>query len=80
MRLRPIFMNAPMVRTLLFGKKTQTRRLVSPQPVFDSERNIWFWRRQFQARAREEVWSRNCVCPLGKPGDRLYNRRGVPRP
>lgn len=65
MKERPILFKAPMVRAILDGSKTQTRRVVKqdreglldckPTPAWDA-----FWQ---------------CVaCPYGKPGDRLWVR------
>jgi hypothetical protein len=76
---RPILFSAPMVRALLEGQKTQTRRLVKPQPPIsngkdaswrDPKADLWRNARQF---------ARDC-CPYGEPGDQLWVREGLIRP
>lgn len=81
---RPILFSAPMVRAILEGRKTVTRREVKPQPpeghkwrgwVVDStcsrEIGTASWGDGTGALQRNSVYAR---CPYGKPGDRLWVR------
>lgn len=66
---RPILFSAPMVRALLSGAKTQTRRVVKPQPQILGDRTM------FQgAMILDEAALRTTFCPFGAPGDRLWVR------
>jgi len=69
-RERPILMNAPMVRAVLAGTKTQTRRVAKVndhdcKPGFITP-NAGFVPRRVQDHA--------VYCPYGQPGDRLWVR------
>jgi hypothetical protein len=85
-RERPILFSAPMVRAILDGRKTQTRRIVKPQPpAMFSEGDVaaitngarWAFSRVYSPGrgvafpADPEPGFR---CPYGLPGDRLWVR------
>ena len=81
----PILFSAPMVRAILAGTKTQTRRVVKPQPAADTytvstyhhpdpRPHFWAWT---NSPTRPECanlsdWCR--PCPYGQPDDRLWVR------
>ncbi len=58
---RPILFSAPMVRALLAGTKTQTRRVVKRD-------------RFIHADGSDEFAPPLICCPYGQPGDRLWVR------
>ena len=72
---RPILFSAPMVRALLDGSKTQTRRVVKPQPVYDG-RFAGGWKLKGKKGHEAATCSSLIaeVCPYGQPGDRLWVR------
>jgi hypothetical protein len=83
-RERPILFSGPMVRAILEGRKTQTRRVVKDQPNFDWSPTVRFYSptvidRNGNEKPGAEVYgasdeSFGRKCPYGKPGDRLWVR------
>ena len=79
MKERPILFSGPMVKAILAGKKTQTRRIIKPQP-FQDELQHWNWnksRRQKLARwprVGDLMKAMERESPYGVPGDRLWVR------
>jgi hypothetical protein len=79
MKYRPVLFSGPMVRALLAGTKTQTRRVVKPQPIFYGENSPF-------ARAINPeiigkpwmpvggVYQDRWPCKYGSIGDRLWVR------
>ncbi|RQM44554.1 hypothetical protein EHZ19_28310 [Paraburkholderia bannensis] len=87
MKERPILFNGPMVRAILDGSKTQTRRIVKDQPPMDcgfvstAFFNPTVIDRKgleqpgpeiFGAYSEDGSWG--CKCHHGAPGDRLWVR------
>lgn len=76
MRERPILFSAPMVRAILEGRKTQTRRVFKlPRrmewyPDLGGEREGWYC--DIGGRGWWHV--SETACPYGAPGDRLWVR------
>lgn len=79
MKERPILFSAPMVRAILEGRKTQTRRVVKPQPSPSSDTafvgmdGIWrFSHPTLRGPVSHEA--DDVRCPYGQTGDRLWVR------
>lgn len=69
MKERPILFSGPMVRAILDGRKTQTRRMMKHQPPV---RSLGFSRSKVVHEF--SICGRDHRCPYGKPGDRLWVR------
>jgi hypothetical protein len=80
MKETPILFSAPMVRAILEGRKSTTRRVINPQPAYrDSKLSscdwTWITKTKLVGWPEEEF----CVemikhCPYGQAGDRLWVR------
>lgn len=71
----PILFSAPMVRAILDGRKSQTRRVVKPQPEFEMAWASKGFDRQVATVL--DKWGTEIAvhpCPYGQPGDRLWVR------
>jgi hypothetical protein len=70
MKERPIIMGAESVRAILEGRKTQSRRVIKPQPKFIGSPNVPF--------KTDDANPKGIInCPYGKVGDRLWVRETV---
>nr|WP_325049320.1 hypothetical protein [Pseudomonas mendocina] len=90
MKERPILFSGAMVRAILEGRKTVTRRAVKHQPdvpVTDAipRRNYphgpatvdWYWRPQHGHLNGVPSNGWDFKCPYGQPGDRLWVRENT---
>lgn len=84
-RERPILFSGPMVRAILDGRKTQTRRIVKPQPAggcryeingnHDKACHISRADGRYSfVPVHAKTASHLLPCPHGKPGERLWVR------
>jgi hypothetical protein len=84
-RERPLLMSGEMVRAILDGRKTQTRRIMKPQPLWSDRLDCWLWDRKGRGMEKPadavndppygfspHNWLD--LCPYGAPGDRLWVR------
>lgn len=76
MKERPIMFSGEMVRAILDGRKTQTRRVVKPQTLELFEAAIQLGEvTDFFTDAIDVDWAYvGGFCPYGQPGDRLWVR------
>jgi len=77
MKSRPILFSGAMVRAILAGTKTQTRRIISPQPTSNGKGTRGA---EHIGGTMFRIWSEplgrstDVHCPYGKPGDLLWVR------
>lgn len=80
---RPILFSGEMVRAILAGKKTQTRRVIKPQPQALNDRGWFEYRGKSRGKCTWNAFVTKAVlgtapieewCPYGQPGDRLWVR------
>lgn len=82
MKERPILFSAPMVRAINADRKTQTRRIVKPQPEWTEPATAWTFHEDGHSGPGwyahnddyPEEGSLFYRCPYGQPGDRLWVR------
>lgn len=78
MKARPILMSAPMVRSTLDGRKTQTRRTIKidlsekEHSPFIGADGVWRWMTGVVSYKGNET-----KCPYGQPGDVLWVRESM---
>lgn len=67
---KPILFSTPMIRAILDGRKSQTRRIVKPQPESVDHVN----HKIIPYNGSAEFLMKNTICPYGKIGDVLWVR------
>lgn len=72
----PVLFSGEMVRAILEGRKTQTRRVVKPQPELNQRLGLLWKGHYYGIRTDGLPYLKTFVqeCPYGVPGDRLWVR------
>lgn len=73
MKARPILFSPEMVRALVAGRKTQTRRVIRLQPD-DRDQEVKFENGWLMYRRAGIGWCKDTPCPYGATGDLLWVR------
>lgn len=71
MNEKPIIFGGEMVRAILDGRKTQTRRVIKPQPQGSP---YWTWHEGAFYPNNVDARPARLVCPYGQPGNKLWVR------
>ncbi|WP_111639946.1 ASCH domain-containing protein [Marinomonas shanghaiensis] len=77
MKERPILFNTEMVKAILDGRKTQTRRPANPQPTLTNDSGFSWKGHLYGAGFSDKATKNNFIAPafpLGKVGDHLWVR------
>ena len=82
MKERHILFSGPMLRAILAGQKTQTRRTVKPQPEWSEPATAWTFREDGHSGQGWYAYNDDYPeegalfyhCPYSQPGDRLWVR------
>lgn len=88
--MKPILFNAEMVRAILDGRKTQTRRIVKPQPESHHWENVVGYEKKVKLLECQDGLNAKFIdtlkgvsdtplwvkCPFGSHGDRLWVQEG----
>jgi hypothetical protein len=73
-RERPILFSSEMVRAILDGRKSMTRRVVRPQPDSVAAFQDGLPTEAYYGGWPKGGYAKKLTCPFGQPGDRLWVR------
>lgn len=72
---KPIIFSTQMVQAILEGRKTQTRRIINPQPFIDNHVWQYPWIKMWSPISPDKIFIKYLnTCPKGKLGDVLWVR------